>query len=72
MKNHPPFNDEAKRQEFARRFNEIATVSISEDPRTLRGYPTFPLSALSTEESFSRFLAAIEWSIYEIGAFQAT
>lgn len=62
----PPMDAEARRQELARRLNDIPGVSIPAD--ALRRRPSIPLIALADPNAMQQFLSAFEWVASEIQA----
>jgi hypothetical protein len=66
MKERPPFDAEAKRQELRERLNRILGVEIPGDAITLR--PRILLSALSAKAALSQFLEVLDWFVQEVKA----
>lgn len=60
----PPFDQEAYRQELARRLASIDGISIPENSITKR--PTFDLDLLSEADSLTRFLETFDWVLAEV------
>ncbi|WP_164103725.1 PDDEXK family nuclease [Candidatus Laterigemmans baculatus] len=60
----PPFDQDANRQELARRLALIDGISIPEDSITKR--PTFDLDLLSEADSLTRFLETFDWVLAEV------
>ena len=63
MQNWPPFDDESRRLELLRSFNQIPGVSIREDLISRR--PALDLSVLRDKAAMKRFLDALDWAIEE-------
>jgi hypothetical protein len=64
MNTRPPFEDEARRREFLRRFNQIHGVNMPDDVITRR--PQIELVDLRDENILQQFLAVLDWAVEEI------
>ncbi|MEO6246744.1 MAG: hypothetical protein ABIQ12_15060, partial [Opitutaceae bacterium] len=60
----PPFNEQSHRVEWLRRINQIPGISLPESVIDRR--PNFPLAALASDESMSRFVSAMDWFLDEV------
>jgi hypothetical protein len=61
MKDRPPFDSEAKRQELRERLNRIPGAEIPADAITLR--PRILLSTLADKDALRGFLETLDWYI---------
>lgn len=59
LKDKPSFDDEALRQEFLNRLNDIGRVAIS--AHYLERRPSIELETFAEDESFRRFVSALDW-----------
>jgi hypothetical protein len=66
MKERPPFDSEAKRQELRERLNRIPGVEIPADAIVLR--PRILLSTLSNKAVLTQFLEVLDWFLLEVKA----
>jgi len=64
LRGRPPFNDDSKRLQLLRRFNEIAGVNLPDD--AIDRYPSIPLSALKDKLALKKFLDILDWFVHEI------
>lgn len=64
LRNHPPFDDEAKLAELLRRLNELNGISIP--PESLTRRPNIPLKQFEEPGELERLLAIFEWALDEI------
>jgi hypothetical protein len=60
----PPFDDRAKREELARRLNQIGGVAIQDDALDLR--PSIPLQRLTPEAALVILLQAMDWFVAQL------
>lgn len=61
MSSRPPLSDETVRKQVAQRLNEIPGVQLPAD--SPKGWPRFPLSALSEPSAVQLFLRVFDWVI---------
>jgi hypothetical protein len=66
MKERPPFNSEAKRQELRERLNQIPGVDIAADAITRR--PSIPHATLQEEAALTQLLRILDWVVQEMKA----
>jgi hypothetical protein len=66
MKDKPPFDDEAKRNELRLKLNQVPGVDIPAEAVTLR--PRIYLSTLKNEAAVTQFLDALRWFVNEVKA----
>jgi hypothetical protein len=64
MKDRPPFDAEAKRQELRNRLNRIPGIDIPADSLALR--PRILLSALTEKNALAQFIAVLDWFVQEV------
>jgi len=64
LRGRPPFNDDSKRLQLLRRFNEIAGVRLPDD--AVDRYPSIALSMLKDEVALKKFLEVLGWFAQEI------
>jgi len=60
----PPFDDENRRRELLRRFNEIPGVELPADSIDRR--PSIPLGSFVTPESFEALLSVFSWCVAQV------
>lgn len=60
----PPFDDEARRQEWLRRLNSVDGVNLPED--AIDRYPSIPMTILAGEPRLKGFLDAMDWFVAEL------
>lgn len=65
LKDHPPFNDPAKRDELQKRVQQIPGLKIT-DAGGMEGFPKFPIKSLSDDNHLKTFTDALDWMISEI------
>jgi hypothetical protein len=66
MKDRPPFDIEAKRQELREKLNRIPGVNISANAIAL--LPSFLLSTLTDKAALAHFLEVLDWFVQEVKA----
>jgi hypothetical protein len=66
LKERPPFDDEAKRQELRNRLNQIPGVDIPADALALR--PRILLASLTDQAALDKFLEVLDWFVKEVKA----
>jgi len=62
----PPFDADAKRDEFRERLNEISKLNLGS--HVLRRRPSFPLALLVEPAQLDRFYSEIEWFLAQMRA----
>lgn len=67
LKDRPPFNDAAKRDEFLKRIQQIPGLKITE-AGGMEGFPKFPIQSLSDGNHLKAFTDALDWLAAEIRA----
>jgi hypothetical protein len=68
MKNQPPFDSEAKRQELRERLNRIPGVDIPGDANTLNLRPRIQMSTLRDQPALTQFLEVLDWFVHKVKA----
>ena len=65
LRDHPPFDDETKRQELCRKLNEIPGVTVT--PERMTDFPRVLLKTLTDDASSLRaFLDTMTWVVSEL------
>lgn len=65
IKDHPPFNDAAKRDELLKRIQQLPGLKLT-DVGGMEGFPKFPIQSLSDSNHLKAFTDALEWIVSEI------
>lgn len=59
----PPFNEPAKRVEYAQRLNRVPGITIVEDPTRM---PNVPASQLGGADALNGLFAVVDWALREV------
>lgn len=64
LKDNPPFNSPAKREELLNHIRDIPTLRITD--AGMEGFPKFPILSLSDDNALTSFTHALDWIVAQI------